>query len=71
MTEKSDEQVELLHSIIKARFSKFLTSEDLERVKEDLRSIKESSDAMASVKLRNADEPFFVFKPYKGRKARL
>lgn len=71
MTEKPDEQIEILHNIIKVRFNKFLTSEELEHVKEDIRSIKESSDAMATVKLRNADEPFFVFKPYKARKTEL
>jgi hypothetical protein len=66
--EKSDKQLETLYNIVKDRFGGRLTAEELEQVKKDIQAITEASRALATVKLGNADEPPFVFKPHKGRK---
>jgi len=67
--EKSDDkEFENLYNVVRDRFGGRLTVEELEQVKKDVKTVADASRALRSVKLSNWDEPFFIFKPHKGRK---
>ena len=66
--ESNDKELESLYNIIRDRFGNRLTLDELEQVKKDLQTISEAAKTLRAVKLSNGDQPFFIFKPYKGRK---
>ncbi|HYN86152.1 MAG TPA: hypothetical protein VER32_12975, partial [Pyrinomonadaceae bacterium] len=45
----------------KARFGKYLSDEEFERVRRDLAGNVRTSERLASFKLKNSDEPDFIF----------
>jgi hypothetical protein len=47
--------------VVRARFGERLTEEQFEQVKKDLEANVQSAGRLASVKLKNEDEPDFVF----------
>jgi hypothetical protein len=63
-----EKEFQNLYNIVKERYGNWLTAEELEEVKKDVQAIEETSKALRAMKLHNSDEPFFVFRPYKGRK---
>jgi hypothetical protein len=48
-------------NVARARFGEKLTPEQLEQVRKDLEGNVRSSDRLRAVKLKNGDEPDFVF----------
>ncbi len=50
-------------SVARARFGDNLSPEQLEQIKKDLNSYIGTSDRLRAVKLKNGDEPDFVFSP--------
>ena len=66
--EKSGDEFERLYSIVESRFRDQLSSDELKEVRKNLRVIMDASMELRNVKLRNWDEPCFIFKPYKERK---
>jgi len=63
-----DKESQNLFSLVKDRFGDRLTPNELEEVRKDVRSIAEACTALRAVRLANSDEPFFVFKPHKGKR---
>lgn len=47
--------------VLRARFGEHITPEQVEQVKKDLQGNVRASDALRAVKLRNEDEPDFIF----------
>ena len=59
--EQVDERFQWLHR----RYGHSLNDEQLEQARKGVEGIVEAAEAMKSVTLQNADEPFFVFAPYR------
>lgn len=57
---------EVLFNAIKNRYESQISAKELEEVRKAVERLAEASEALRSVGLKNGDEPFFVFKPYKG-----
>jgi hypothetical protein len=56
---------DLLFKIILKRYSDHLSHSELEEVQKSVNRITEIVESLKSVKLKNSDEPFFTFKPYR------
>jgi len=65
MSNESSES-EHLFNIIKERYSDRLSDEELAEVKKGVEKIVEAAEKLREIRLENGDEPFFVFKPYRG-----
>ena len=65
MSNESGES-EHLFNIIKERYGERLSDEELEEVKKGVQKIVEAAEKLREIRLENGDEPFFVFKPYRG-----
>lgn len=61
-------EAEALFALVRERCERLLRPEELEEVRKGVEIIVELSEALRSVKLKNSDEPFSVFIPYKRRK---
>ncbi len=57
---------EHLFNIIKERYGERLSDDELAEVKKGVEKIVEAAEKLREVRLENGDEPFFVFKPYRG-----
>jgi len=57
---------EHLFNIVKERYGDRLSDEELAEVKKGVEKIVEAAEKLREVRLENGDEPFFVFKPYRG-----
>ena len=57
---------DLLFEMVKARYGDRLSTEELEEVHKGVTVIVETANVLRLVKLTNSDEPFSVFKPYRG-----
>ena len=64
-TNNSLEQ-DLLFAIIKEKYGRLLTDEQLEGVRSAVMGQREVFQALRAVKLTNDVEPFSSFKPYRG-----
>jgi len=62
----SDRESEHLFSIIKERYGDRLTEEQLDEVRVGVNRLTEAAKALREIRLENWDEPFSVFRPYKG-----
>jgi hypothetical protein len=62
----SDRESEHLFSIIKERYGDRLTEEQLDEVRVGVNRLTEAAKALRKIRLENWDEPFSVFRPYKG-----
>ena len=65
MSNESSES-EHLFNIIKERYGERLSDDELAEVKKGVEKIVEAVEKLREVRLENGDEPFFVFKPYRG-----
>ncbi|NQT08394.1 hypothetical protein HQ586_04895 [Candidatus Bathyarchaeota archaeon] len=65
MSDESSES-EHLFNIIKERYGERLSDEELAEVKKGVEKIVEAAEKLREIRLENGDEPFFVFKPYRG-----
>jgi len=62
----SDKESDHLFSIIKERYSDRLTEEQLDEVRVGVNRLTEAAKALREIRLENWDEPFSVFRPFKG-----
>ncbi len=69
--EKSDDESEKLYSIVESSFRNQLSPDELKEVKKNLQLIMEASKELRRVKLRNWDEPYFIFKNPEERRFHL
>lgn len=65
MSNESSESEHLLN-IIKERYGERLSDEELAEVKKGVDRIVEAAEKLREIRLENGDEPFFVFRPYRG-----
>ncbi len=65
MSEEKSES-EHLFNIIKERYGDRLSDDELVEVKKGVEKIVEAAEKLREIKLENGDEPFFVFRPYRG-----
>ena len=65
MSNESSESEHLLN-IIKERYGERLSDEELVEVKKGVERIVEAAEKLREIRLKNGDEPFFVFRPYRG-----
>ena len=63
---KENKESEHLFSIIKERYGERLSEDELAEVKKGVDRIVEAAEKLREIKLENGDEPFFVFRPYRG-----
>ncbi len=57
---------EHLFNIIKERYGERLSDEELAEVKKGVEKIVETAEKLREIRLENGNEPFFVFRPYRG-----
>lgn len=60
------EEIEFFFNIIKNKYGDRLTEEELVEVRKSVEILLETAEAVRKIELDNWDEPFFVFRPYKG-----
>ena len=65
MSNESSES-EHLFNIIKERYGERLSDEELAEVKKGVDRLMEAAEKLREIRLENGDEPFFVFRPYRG-----
>jgi len=65
MSNESSESEHLLN-IIKERYGERLSDDELAEVKKGVERIVEAAEKLREIRLENGDEPFFVFRPYRG-----
>ena len=63
---KENNESELLFNIIKERYGERLSEDELAEVKKGVDRIVEAAEKLREIRLENGDEPFFVFRPYRG-----
>ena len=63
---KESKESEHLFNIIKERYGERLSDDELAEVKKGVEKIVEAAEKLREIRLENGDEPFFVFKPYRG-----
>ena len=59
---------EVLFSLVKERYGKRLTPGELDEILGGIEKLTEAAMALRKIPLENGDEPFFVFKPFRGEK---
>jgi hypothetical protein len=67
-TEPEPEQspeVEQLFALVRQRYGRRLTPAQLDEVKKGVTAVVEAGRALRAVRLRNSDEPFQPFIPYR------
>jgi hypothetical protein len=62
---KTNEERELLFELIKKKYGDRLEAHQLEAVKQSLERVFDVIEEVRSVPLKNSDEPFSVFKPFR------
>ena len=63
---KENKESEHLFEIIRERYGERLSEEELVEVKKGVDRIVEAAEKLREIRLKNGDEPFFVFRPYRG-----
>ena len=62
-----DPQVtDALSELMRLRYGRYLNEDQLAEVGTGLAAVAKASEELRSVKLENGDEPFFVFRPFRG-----
>lgn len=64
-TEPPRDEVELLFTLVRGRYGRRLTSEQLEGVRAAVTAIVEGARALRAVRLGNADAPWQPFVPFR------
>ncbi len=62
-TSHPNAEVDAMASLVQIRFGKYLAAGDMKEIKRGLERNLHYSEALAKVKLTNADEPDFIFFP--------
>ena len=62
-----EENSTYLFDLLKERYGKRLSPEELVEVKNGVENIRQAADKLRAVKLENSDEPFALFVPYRER----
>jgi benzoyl-CoA reductase/2-hydroxyglutaryl-CoA dehydratase subunit BcrC/BadD/HgdB len=62
----SHKESEHLFFIIEERYGNRLTKEQLDEVRIGVNRLTEAAKALREIRLENWDEPFSIFRPYKG-----
>jgi len=62
----ANEDADALFDLLKGRYGDRLTPEQLEDLRDTVGEITKRADEMKSVSLKNSDEPFLVFTPFRG-----
>jgi hypothetical protein len=65
MTETPDPETDTLFEIVRQRYAERLRPEQLDELRKIVRGQVEAARALRAVRLRNADEPFQRFEPYR------
>ena len=60
-----DPEVEQLFALVRARYGQRLTAAELDEVRKGVAAVVEAGRALRAVRLRNSDEPFQPFVPYR------
>ena len=63
---KENKESEHLFNIVKERYGERLSEEELAEVRKGVDRIVEAAEKLREIRLENGDEPFFVFRPYRG-----
>ena len=63
-----DAEVERLFALVRDRYGDRLTPAQLDEVRKGVEGVVLAARALRSVRLRNADEPFSPFVPYRTRR---
>jgi hypothetical protein len=63
--DEKNSDMEYMFDIVKKRFGDRLSTEELDEVKKAVDGIGEMTAALRAVKLKNGDEPFTRFVPYR------
>lgn len=58
-------ELDLLFNLVQDLYGDRLDPEELEEVRKGVEGIVKASEALRSVKLKNSDEPFLCFIPYR------
>ena len=58
-------KAESLFEMVRGRYGDRLSAEELEEVRKGVEGIAKAAETLRSVKLKNGDEPYSIFKPYK------
>jgi len=59
---------EILSNLIQTRYGHLLTSQQLDEVKKGVENLLQMADTLSQVKLKNGDEPFSLFIPYRSQR---
>ncbi len=65
MSERSNQETEILFSLVRERYGSRLNAEELEEVRKGVEGVVEMAQSLRSQKLQNGDEPFSIFAPYR------
>jgi hypothetical protein len=65
MVDESSKEAESLFEMVKYRYGDRLNAKELEEVRKGVEGIAKAAKTLRSVKLKNGDEPYSIFKPYK------
>ncbi|MDA0770079.1 MAG: hypothetical protein O2821_07645 [Chloroflexi bacterium] len=60
------DKVDSLLETVRLRYGDHLNKDQLAEVRAGVEAVAAASEELRSVKLDNGDEPFFIFKPYRG-----
>jgi len=60
-------EVEDHFQLIKNRYGKRLTQDELEELKKALEANLDAAYSLRTIELKNSDEPYFIFKPLRGK----
>ncbi len=58
--------IDALSELVRLRYGRYLNEDQLAEIRIGVEAIAKVSEELRAVKLENGDEPFFVFKPYRG-----
>jgi len=65
MSDEKNREVELLFEIVKHHYGDKIESDELEEVCKGVERVVENAEKLRAIKLRNGDEPFSIFRPYR------
>ena len=67
MTEDNTSENEVNHrfEVLKHKYGERLSAEEMEAVRDDVKSLVQAAEELRSVKLRDSDEPISLFVPYR------
>ena len=64
MVDEIQKETTFLFELVKEQYGDRLSTKEIEEVKKGIESIVKASGALRSIRLKNSDEPFSIFKPH-------